>query len=214
MKLNRKKIFAREFLLFLSCLFVSTIAFIGVYPYNYVINSKIDKFEENIIHLREEVEKIEKPINVKLSKQMWFYEKWQGNSDLAVYNNYSELWERLEHLQKQDSIDYKWNNVWRKPVLVFIKDLGFNNSSQFDKFIKDNSLNKDELNIILKADTIKTEITEIKNQVRRKENKVLGIEDQLNFALLFLIIVGIIAFPIRFLYYSVKWSMKTLKQKE
>ena len=214
MKLNRKKIIAREFLLLFSCFIISGIAYVGTYPYNYVIELKADKLEKSIIPLTVEIQSIEKPINAKLSKQKWFYEKWQENSNLVDYDSISDFWKRLEYLHKEDSIEYKWNNVWGKPVLDFNRSLGFKSPSQLDKFINDNSLDNNELNTLKKADPLKSKLVEIENQIRDKKNKMLELKDQLNFALLFLIITGIIAFPIRFLYNAIRWSVRTLNQKE
>lgn len=214
MKLNRKKIIAREFLLLMVCIFISVIAFVGIYPYNHVIKSKVDKIEKKIIPLANELQEIEEPINAKLSKQKWFYEKWQENSNLVDYKNYSEIWEKLEYLHSKDSIKVKWNSVWAEPVLNLIKSLDFKNPTQFDKFIEDNSLNRDELDKIQVADNIRSEISDYKNQIESINYNLLDIDDQFNFALFILVIAGIIAFPIRYLYYSVRWSIKTLKQTE
>jgi len=214
MKLNRKKIIAREFLLLLSCFLISGIAYIGVYPYNYVIRLKVDKLEISINPLTDEIQSLEKPVNAKLSKQKWFYDENLKRDATSGYNSYSELWKRLEYLQKSDSIIFKWNNIWDTDLKNLIKEIGFNNVKDFDKFISDNSLKTDELKTIEKVDSIKTEIANIKSQIRIIENKGLDIKDQLNFALLFLLITGIIAFPIRYLIYSIKWSIRTLNQKE
>jgi len=214
MKLSRKKKIAREFLLLLSCVLISGLAFIGTYPYNFAINSKLDKLEKDVTHLTNEIDSLEKTFNAKLSKQKWFFNEWQNDANLADYENYTVIWERLEYLHKKDSIEYKWNNVWAKTVLDFNRSLGFKNPIQFEKFINDNSLNDIDLKNSTKVSSNQSEVNDIKLEIRNKKNKILDIGDQLNFALLFLVIAGIIAFPVRFLFYSIKWSIKTLKQKE
>ena len=82
MKLIIKKIIAREFLIFFCCMLISGLAYIGTYPYNYIVKLKIDKLEMSIIPLLDEIQSIEKPLSAKLSKQKWYYEKWQENSNL------------------------------------------------------------------------------------------------------------------------------------
>lgn len=214
MKLNRKKKIAREFLLFLSCVLISGLAFIGTYPYNFAINSKLGKFEKDVTSLTNEIDSLEKTYNAKLAKQKWFFNEWQNGSNLVDYEDYTIIWEKLENYHKKDSIEYKWNKVWAKTVLDFNRSLGFKNPIQFDKFINDNSLNDADLKNSTKVRIIQSEIADLKFQIRNKKHKILDIGDQLNFALLFLVIAGIIAFPVRLLFYSIKWSLKTLKQKE
>jgi hypothetical protein len=214
MKLNKKKIIAREFLILLSCIIISGIAFIGVYPYNFVIQSKIEKLEKTTIPLTYEIDSLESSINEKLSKQKWYYNENEKKNTIGSYKSYSELWGRLEYIQKSDSIIFKWDNVWNKDLIRIIKEIGFNTAQDFDKFIFDNSLNPDELKKMEKIDLIKTEVSKIRNEIRSKEDKLLNIADQIYFTLLVLLVTGIIAFPIRFLFYSIKWSIRTLKQKE
>lgn len=215
MKLNKKKIIAREFLLFLGCVLISSLAFIGTYPYNYSIDSKIDKLEKDIIPLTIAIDSLEKPFNAKLSKQKWFFEEFQKNTVLKQsYRDSKELWQRLEYLHKKDSIEYNWNNVWNNALLDYNRSVGFKNPTQFDKFIKDNSLNDSELKIATNTETVRVKVANFESQIPKLWHKILDIKDQLNFALIFLIITGVIAFPIRYLFYSVKWSIRTLKQKK
>jgi hypothetical protein len=214
MKLNKKRIIAREFLLFLGCVLISSLAFIGTYPYNYSIDSKIDKLEKDIIPLTIAIDSLETTINAKVAKQKWLFEEWQKNTDLADYKDYNEIWQILEYLHKKDSIEYKWNNVWANTVLDFNRSVGFKNPTQFDKFIKDNSLNDSELKIATETETVRVKVANLESQIKNYKYKILDIDDQLYFALIFLIITGIITFPIRYLFYSVKWSIRTLKQKE
>ena len=212
MKLNKKRIIAREFLLFLGCVLISSLAFIGTYPYNYSIDSKIDKLEKDIIPLTIAIDSLESTINAKVSKQKWFFEEWQKNPEYSAGKDYNEMWQRLEYFHKKDSIEYKWNNVWANTTLDFTRSLGFKNPTQFDKFIKDNSLNDSELKIATETEPVRVKVANLESRI--KKYKILDIDDQLYFALIFLIIMGIIAFPIRYLFYSVKWSLRTLKQKE
>lgn len=210
MELNKKKKIAREFLFFLSCVLISGIAFVGTYSYNYVVKSKVGKLEKKIILLKDSISELEKPIDTKLSKQKWFYKENLKRD--VVYGSYSKLWERLEYLHKSDSIVFKWNNVWNVELKKMVKEVGFENVQEFDKFIKDNSLNLEELEIKAKTDFLQTQIVEFENQIKLQKHKIMDITKQFNFALLILAIIGIVVFPIRCIYYAVKWSIKTLKE--
>lgn len=96
----------------------------------------------------------------------------------------------------------------------FTRSIEFKNPTQFDKFIKYNSLNDSELKVATETETVRVKVANFESQINNYKYKILDIDDQLNFALIFLIITGVIAFPIRYLFYSVKWNIRTLKQKE
>lgn len=211
MELNRKKIVAKELLIFFGCLLIFGIALLGTYSYNFVIKNSINNIENSISSLANEIEKLETTITPKLSQQKWFYDKWKENSNFQSYESYAKMWEKLEYYHKMDSIEHKWNNVWNKKIIDFNKDLGFKTSQEFNHFIFNNSLTTDDLEIKEKADSIRTEISVLKSQIKEKNHKI--IKKQINFALIFLIIAGIIAYPIRIIYHTIVWSIKTLKTK-
>lgn len=181
---------------------------------NYYIKSQINKLENNKIQLSSEIITLGKYINVKLSNQKWFFNSWQEKSNFVDYKNYSEFWKRLENLLERDSIEYKWKNMWDESIIDFNENLGFKNSAQLGKFIEDNSLNKNEKKYLENLIIKEAEVANISSQINIKQTKILDFTSQVNSSLYILFIVGIIAFPIRYLYYSVKWSIKTLNQTE
>ena len=211
MELNKKKIVAKELLIFFGCLLIFGIALLGTFSYNFVIKNSINNTENSISSLANEIKKLETTITPKLSQQKWFYGKWKENSNLQSYDNYVIIWKRLEYLHKKDSIEHKWNNIWDATVINFTKNLGFKTSKEFNDFIFQNSLTIYDKEIKEKADSIRTKITVLKGQIKEKNHKL--IKKQINFALIFLIIAGIMAYPIRIIYNTIVWSVKTLKTK-
>jgi hypothetical protein len=127
MKTNHKKIVAREFLILICCLFIALIAFICLYPYDYFKTSKIENLNNEIVIIEKQIDRIQKPIENKISEQKRIYSEWMNNDEVSqtLYSNYRELWERLEYVHKADSINYKWNNVWAEPVINHLKKFGF-----------------------------------------------------------------------------------------
>ncbi len=214
MKLNRKKIIAREFLILISCIVVAVFAFVGTYPYNYVVNSKIERLKNSINPLTEEIDSLEKPFTQKVNNQKWIFDEYKERADTEIYKDHSELWDRFEELQKADSIIFKWNNVWSKEQKGIIKEIGSKNGNDFNQFILKNSLSNENIKNKSTADSLRSEINKLESQIRNKEYQRLDFDDQVQFALLFLIIISIIAFLFRYLSYSIKWSIRTLKQKE
>jgi len=215
MKLNRKKIIAREFLILMSCIGISILAYIGTLPYNYIISSNIKNSEKQIKPLNNQIDSLERAYNTKIEKHKWFFREIVDRYGPDIgYSSYKELWTRLSEFQKSDSIDYKWNNVWSQDVIKITKEIGFKDGKDFNQFIIEYSLNKQEQIDEENANKIRKNVDSLKRQIRYKENRLLDSEGQIYFGLICLIIMAIIAFPVRYLIYSIRWSMKTLKQKE
>lgn len=214
MKLNKKKIIAKEFLILMVCALVFVLAYIGTLPYNYFINSKIDNLQNETQPIKDSIETLTKSFSDKIDKQKWFFDESEKLNATGSYNTYTELWDRLEYLEKADSIQYKWENVWTSDLKEIIQNIGFSNGNQFEQFIESNSLSTDEINQNNSAISLNNELDKIKSRIRTEKYKVLDAEEKTEFALACLIIFGILSYPLRYLFYAIRWSIKTLKQKE
>jgi hypothetical protein len=214
MKLNKKKIIAKEFLILMVCALVFVLAYIGTLPYNYFVNSKIDNLQNETQPIKDSIETLTKSFSDKIDKQKWFFDESEKLNVTGSYNTYTELWDRLEYLEKADSIQYKWENVWTSDLKEIIQNIGFSNGNQFEQFIESNSLSTDEINQNNSAISLNNELDKIKSRIRTEKYKVLDAEEKTEFALACLIIFGILSYPLRYLFYAIRWSIKTLKQKE
>jgi hypothetical protein len=215
MKLNKKKIIAREFLIVMVCAIVFVLAYLGTLPYNYFVNFKIDNLENESQPIKDSIETLTKSFSDKIGKQKWFvneFEKFSATG--SSYNKYTELWERLEYLEKADSIQDKWENVWGSESKEIIQKVGFSNGHQFEQFIESNSLSTNEINQKNSIIPLNNELDKINSRIRTEKYKVLDADEKTEFALACLIIFGVLSFPLRYLIYVIRWSIKTLKQKE
>lgn len=214
MKLNKKKIIAREFLILMVCALVFGLAYLGTLPYNYFVNSKIYNLENESQSLRDSIETLTKSFSDKIEKQKWFYEKSNEKVNYGERKNETEVWQRWSELEKVDSIDILWSNRWDVELRKIFNDLGFENSKELKQFIKSNSLSTDEINQNNSVISLNDELDEINSRIRTEKYKVLDADEKTEFALACLIIFGILSFPLRYLIYAIRWSIKTLKQKE
>lgn len=214
MKLNKKKIIAREFLIFIVCALVFGLAFISTIPYNYVIESRIDTLEATSQSLSDCINKIQLHFSPKIDKQKEFFETSKSKGWLTTNEKYQEFWIRLQKSVDNDSLRYKWNKFSTNFKRELRDEVGFETASDFENYIVNNSLTPKEVEQNTSALKIIDERETIESKIRTEKYKLMDFDDSLEFSLICLMIIGVLSFPLRYLFYALKWSIKTLKQKE
>jgi len=214
MKLHKKKIIAREFLILLGCIALTVFVGLGTIPYNYFVNLHIENLPVSTQTLIKEIHNLEKIYKLKESKQKWFYNENKKRFSEASYISFTDLWGRLRDLQKADSIMYKWDNVWDKKVKEMFSAMGLKSGSDLNRFIAEYSFSKEDLVLKSTANLKYRELDKIRNQMRQGKDLLLDAKEQTNFVLVCFLLISIIVFPIRYLFYIIKWCIKTIKQKE
>jgi len=212
MKLTTKKIIAREFLILMLVLALGLISFFCTYPYNAFERHQVEKKSTEILEKSKLADSLSFSFKSKLDKQEWFYKQFTNNiSD--YYKSYKEFWERLDYLALKDSIKFKWEKVWEKDIVSFNKEMGFPNPEALHAFIENNRINKIDSSNYDSSLAINSEVDLLSKSKKDNERKILSYNDQTAFGIKALIICFIILFGLRYLLYSIKWSLKTLKQK-
>lgn len=215
MKLTTKKIIAREFLIMILVLTIGLISFLCTYPYNAYKRNQVENKSIEISEKSKKVDTLSLSFKNKIDQQNWFFDKYSNHWDISgdKINTSEKLWKRLDFLALNDSIKYKWQNVWDKELLAFNKEIGFTNPDEFKSFIDKNRITKiDSLNYDSSL-AINSEIALLTKNKKDYESEILSYNEQTEFGLKALIICFIILFGFRYLFYSLKWSLKTLKQK-
>jgi hypothetical protein len=130
------------------------------------------------------------------------------------FENFEQLWAQLSHLYKTDSIVYKWDNDWNNDLKDLLGEIGFKDSKAFNSFIEKNSLSDDESKSESRIKKLKEEINSLIEKSNKIEDGQLDSGDKVESTSIFLLITGILAFPIRYFIYAIFWSYRTLNQKE
>ncbi|MCB0742018.1 MAG: hypothetical protein KDB92_13460, partial [Chitinophagaceae bacterium] len=211
MKLRTKKLIAREFLLLTITLAVGLICFIGTYPYNNYIKRQSGNLNEEIADKTKIKDSLSYQHRTKLQKKNWFFEKFTAKFGSDVYKN-DELWSRLSYLAEKDSIKHKWNK-WDKELIEFNKELEFDTPEKFKEFFDKNKITINDSTNYMKSQILSKDIEELKTKRKEAERKHLSFKQQINFGVTSAIILGILLFAVRYLFYAIKWSIKILKQK-
>ena len=119
-----------------------------------------------------------------------------------------DFWNNLYTLERADSISILWNKQWVKPLTDFFTENGFKNSNELSNFIKTNTIYTTEIKLKDSTQQQKDVAVQKKNTIN---NSMLSVDDQKEFAFKGLLIFFCILFPLRYLYYGIKWSLSTLK---
>lgn len=214
MKLTNKKIIAREFLTLTIILALGLISFLSTYPYNAYKRNQVENKNTEISEKRNKVDTLSLSFKNKIDQRKWFFDKYSNHWDISrVENTPDKLWKRLDYLALNDSIKYYWQNVWDKDLLAFNKEIGFLNPNEFQSFIDKNRITKKDSSNYDTFLAINSEIALLIKNIKNYESDILSSNEQTEFGQKALIICFIILFGFRYLFYSIKWSIKTLKQK-
>ncbi len=194
---------------------IALIIFLLVYPFNWYCNFKSEGVQALIKSKTIQSDSLINHYNSKLKQQQWFYEGNLKEYDVTSlgHNSYADLWTRLEVIYNADSIEYKYSKTWDKDLIAVLDKLGFHNAIEFKDFIAKNRITQTDKANKSKSDDIKNEISKLNFEKRIWELKALTTGEQMGFAIKALIIALIFLYPIRFLYWLIAWSFKTLKQK-
>jgi hypothetical protein len=214
MNLTTKKIIAREFLTLTLVLTIGLISFLCTYPYNTYKRYQVENKSTEISEKSKMIDTLSQSFKNKINQRKWLFDKYTKQWDSGdEFNTPDKLWKRLDFLALNDSIKFNWKNVWDKDLIAFNKEIGFSNPDDFQSFIDKNRITKlDSLNFDSSL-SINSKIALLTQNKKDYESKILSYNLQTEFGLKALIICFIILFGFRYLFYSLKWSLKILKQK-
>jgi hypothetical protein len=185
-KIKLKKIIAREFLILITILSIWLICYLMILLYNTNLKNKIE-------HQIQEKSKL----TVLLYKlKLESYKKTKDVYDLYPLGYFKNLDEFKKYVTDTNNI----KDCFELLPVGYFRDKG-----EFSKYIQ--SLNFKNEDIYIKK------INELKNKNIKIQDEILT-NEELNILLKLIATFLFIAFyPIRYLYYIIKWSIKTLKVK-
>lgn len=215
MKLTTKKIIAREFLTLTLVVVIGLICFLSTFPYNSFLHNQIKNLQGEIDQKRTLSDSLLKPYSTILQNQAWYFKKLNDEFDLGEHNTIDKWWIHSVQIAKKDSIRILWEETWSqdKTIIRFFNKMGFPNGDSLQRFIITNTLDKSDIENKTKADKLQKEIAETESKQKNVANSILTYEGQLSFSMMALIILASVSFGLRYLYYGINWSLKTLKQK-
>ena len=216
MKISIKKIVAREFV-FLTLLGVLGVCFfLLMFAYNIVRHHQNESYTREIQQKTSIIDSISKSYRTKILNQEWYFEKLNGQFDLGHLNKHEIWWSHSVLQAKNGSIVLLWNGKWsqEKSIIDFFYDIGFLTADSLQRFIINNTFNKTDLSNKVKAAKLQKDVSEIERRQKKIEAKILTSDQRISFSEKFLIVLGLMLFGMRYTYYGIKWSIKTLKNEQ
>jgi type II secretory pathway pseudopilin PulG len=216
MKLRTKKIIAREFLTLIVLLLLSGLIGLCIYPYNSFRQSQIKSTEKEITAQQSKSDSLSFAYNKKRNAQETFFNSLSSEFNITAsdQNTADKTWKILSKVYHSDSIPIKYDKTWDAELVKFIKSKGYNNGKEFEKFVGENLLNKNDSLNYQQSEKVNQSISALEIKATHLKHKIFDSNEQMKFSLLILIILLSIAYPFRFLILGIKWSVKTIKQKD
>jgi len=213
MTIKVKKAIAREFLFLILCLVIVLITYCA----SYLINRSYQNHAKEIrTTIRDKIilaELLGTPYKQKSAGQYYLYYDIDRKFDLQANGvSQNSLWTSLIRYNKSDSIKYLWN-YWDPIVLSGFKNFGFKTEDDLSKYITENTPVKSELVNFKQSLKIGLQVDSLHQVEKKLEYKIGTRKSQIERNLNYSIVISLLVFFIgRFIFYGIKWSLKTLKQ--
>jgi len=205
-----KKIIAREFLFLLATAVLIGLTFIGLKIYNDSKEKKRELFKKEVKLVENKYRSfLSQPLKAKdailnqtcLDRLIEFYEK---NSEV---NSYDVIYKKFPELKGDSTLtdaSFEYKATINSDKYKSLKEVNL----KFPEFFIINQTDIDSLN------NYKSQIELLQSNISKYDK---GIYSKINISellYLFSIWLTIILFGLRYLYYSTKWSLQTIKTKE
>ncbi len=208
MKLQIKKIIAREFLTLMTLLFTGLIIMGVTCSVNLIRSRRSTKLSIEISNKKIIADRLVNQLNQKIEAQNLFRKKvYDANYDTTG------MWTKLSHLAQLDSISYYWKNIWTKEAVEFTKNFGYSSPIEFKTFIETNTIDSLDIKNNNNSISITKEVNALAVERERIESKILTFSQQFNLTLRLFTILFILLFICRYLVYGIIWSLRIIKKK-
>jgi len=130
------------------------------------------------------------------------------------FDSSKELWVRLVVISANDSLDFYYNNVFLEDCKGSLERLNINNGYDLKLFLDQHSFSDND--IFQKSLSISNQkiINSKILRINELSEKIIGGDKQSQISIRFFLILITIMFPIRYLIFTIKWSIQIIRQKE
>jgi hypothetical protein len=214
MKIETKKIVAREFLLFLLSLGIGITTYLITYLYN---NNQI----KETVKIKSEISNNEVISNSlmnaflkKKEKHEWFYRKNNEKVNLSrsIYSSAEELWAILDEYESKNLIVERYQNSWSRELKKLLSEIGFNDPNELIDFIKKNRITGEDKINFEKGKKIQLKVRSLENKLTHRKSRILNSVRQREIGFEAFCVAVALLFAVRYVYCSIVWSFNVLRE--
>jgi hypothetical protein len=213
MNVRWKKIVARECLVFFSLVGIVLLTYIVILVFNHFKSNEVSRLEVETHLKRVAADSVVQNVWQKNETQNEFTKSYVRYFKLSKeeFTN-SKVWNQFYKVARADSMAYKWENEYKDWAVPFLKKQGFNSPDEFQSFILKNILNTKDINDNRLAIKLYAERDSLQSKLDTARKKIVTTNGLTRTIWITVAISFFVLFVIRYIYYAIKWSIKTLKQ--
>lgn len=239
LNIKEKKIIAREFLLLIICIPITIFIFLTIYPYNYITQNQCIKYRSEIAKKTTKIKAIEnKQEDDLLNIVQKMIDNGQTEENIAiVIRKYTTIKVKTDSLISKNFIPPIDGTIVERNTPDSLDEYGIPIKKYAANYTKDPKPKFDpnqpskvieekktrEKNYVVdsktldsnqksKLNTLKEEVQILEHLQKEKNNSYIKSESQLKIAGVAFLISFMVLFVLRYVYYGVKWSIKTLSK--
>lgn len=213
MNLKIKKIVAKEFLIVIAVVTVGLLSFLCTYLYNWDKSIQVRKVDEKIVWQTRLADSLSKSVKDKI---------------IDGKDYISRVYFALKHITDEYGIPYHFDYSEAAFRQKIISDTNFKDSIyrtfqnklegftktqfQFDSSVS-SQLTTDDIYKYNQSQKYLENLKSLRNEKEKKLSTILTFNQQISFGLKVLGLATLLFFVLRFIFYAIIWSIKTIKQK-
>ena len=161
--------------------------------------------KKTLTSIQQKITSIDSVNDLRWDQQRWFYSKFEDEYDIQGYS-VEATWLVYWKIHASDSLVYKWSNT-KSDKPAFFRKIGFRTPQELDAFIESNTIDRVAL---LDKERFKRQQEET-TVLLYKASQDIDSSKELSKYKWILLCLLLTAFPLRYFFIAIVWSIKTLR---
>jgi hypothetical protein len=127
--------------------------------------------------------------------------------------NKNQVWTKFQTWLVSGSLATKYESEWNTSEKKLLRDFGIKSSAEMVAFIEGNTLSAEDSANLIRIEELNKDVNQANRGIEVAKFRKIGGEQHNKIALTVIICAGFVLFLMRYLYYSVRWSLRALREK-
>lgn len=211
METKTKKLIAREFLVLCVVIGLTLLVFLSTFIYNYYQSKQISQIDESIIVKKKGADSLTFPYRKKTTAKAWFKQTfWNTTKAYGAFTN--DDWDSFTKWAKKDTLNNFWSDQFNLDQKKVYQEMGFAEPKHLVNFFLHHESQQADIDKFNEGKLLEaTVINKLKQERNKIIHKKVSAKHRKSIALYTFLILLLLAFGIRYVCNSIRWSIKTLK---